>query len=216
MRRLFLSFALLLSLGACGADHIWAPDAAVAKYRYVAPAPTTITLFTVISNRNGQGGHSALMVNASQRVIFDPAGTWWNPESPERNDVHFGITPGMLDNYLDYHTRITWHTVVQTLVVTPAQAERALKLVETNGSVDKAMCADNTSKILRELGYSQIQQSFFPTKVMDDFAKLPGVKTRVYWDTDPDINSDKIEDPTVGLPAGPAPTLWPNPQRPQS
>lgn len=213
MRRLVLSFALVASLAACGAEPIWAPDAAVARYRYSAPPPTTITLFTVISNRNGSGGHSALMVNGSQRVIFDPAGTWWNPQAPERNDVHFGITPGMLDNYLDYHTRITWHTVEQTITVTPAQAERALQLVEANGAVAKAMCADNTSKILRDLGYP-VPQTFFPVKVMDAFAQVPGVKTRVFYDTDPDVNTNKLDETTGAQPQGAAPTLWPRQPKP--
>ncbi|MDA3887276.1 MAG: hypothetical protein PF443_00455 [Allgaiera sp.] len=194
MRRLLLSLLMLVSLSACGAESLWAPNAEVARFRYSAPGPRTLTLITVINNRSGEGGHSALMVNDTQRVMFDPAGTWTNPQAPERNDVHFGMTPAVLDNFLDYHTRITWHTVEQTVVVSPQIADEALKLVETNGAVPKAMCADNTSKILRQLpGFQSLPQTFFPVTLMDAFAKLPGVKTRVYYDTDPDVNTEKLE-----------------------
>ncbi|WP_102226733.1 hypothetical protein [Acidimangrovimonas sediminis] len=213
MRRLFLSFALLLSLGACAADSVWAPDAEVSKFAYVAPpvqtaSPSrtrTLTLFTVVNNRNGSGGHSSLLVNApTQQVIYDPAGTWTNPWAPERDDVHFGMTPGVLANYIDYHTRVTWHTVELTIPVSPEVAERALKLVEANGASPKAMCADNVSKILRQLpGFQSLPQTFFPVTLMDAFARLPGVKTRVYYDSDPDVNTGKIEEnglakPTAG------------------
>ena len=195
MRRLLLSLLTLVSLSACGAQSVWAPNAEVARYSYVAPPPRSITLITVVNNVSGEGGHSALMINApSQRVMFDPAGTWVNSEAPERNDVHFGMTPAVLDNFLDYHTRITWHTVVQTIQVSPEVAQEALKLVEANGPAPKAFCADSNSKILRQLpGFRSLPQTFFPVTLMDAFAKLPGVKTRVYYDTDPDVNTTKLE-----------------------
>ena len=35
---------------------------------------TSISLFTMVNNQNGRGGHSSLLIHASERVIFDPAG----------------------------------------------------------------------------------------------------------------------------------------------
>ncbi|MEZ5714341.1 MAG: hypothetical protein R3D85_03690 [Paracoccaceae bacterium] len=32
-----------------------------------------VTLFTMVSNETGSGGHTSLMIDASQRVIFDPS-----------------------------------------------------------------------------------------------------------------------------------------------
>ena len=113
-------------LAGCGAEPVWAPDEAVTRAAYRdTENPPSITLFTVLNNRSGEGAHSALMINASQRVIFDPAGTWWHRTAPERNDLHYGITPTMLKFYIDYHARETYHVDVQT-----GQEHRIAAIVE--------------------------------------------------------------------------------------
>ena len=149
MKRLFLCLALLLSLAACGAEPKWADDAAVSRAAYVHEGPASITLFTVLNNRSGSGAHSGLMINGSQRVMFDPAGTWHHPYLPERNDVHYGMTDKMVAFYIDYHARVTYRVVQQTVYVTPAQAEIALQRAKGYGAVPKAMCARSVSSILR-------------------------------------------------------------------
>ncbi|MFN3578745.1 MAG: hypothetical protein ACK4TJ_17450, partial [Tabrizicola sp.] len=84
--RLLSGLIVVLSLAACGADSKWAPQEQVDAMRFVAGPPTYITLYTVVNTRTGSGAHSAILVNASERVIFDPAGTWDHPKLPERND----------------------------------------------------------------------------------------------------------------------------------
>lgn len=181
-----LAAALVLPfLAACGADNVYAPPAEVAARAYASPDAPKLTLLTAINNRSGEGGHSALMVSGSQRVIFDPAGTWYNPAAPERGDVIFGITPKILEFYIDYHARPTYHMVVQELTVTPELAARALALVEANGPAPKATCGRAVSGILRDLGYTQVGRSWYPGSIMRDFQKLPGVvRSEVYDDTD--------------------------------
>ena len=76
MRRLLIALLLPLALAACGAEKTWAPDVDVQRAIYHNDAPPSITVITVVSNSNGSGGHSALLINGSQRLIFDPAGTW--------------------------------------------------------------------------------------------------------------------------------------------
>ncbi|MBC7156055.1 MAG: hypothetical protein H5U20_00905 [Rhodobacteraceae bacterium] len=192
MRRRFpLSWLLLplaLVLAACGADTTWAPDDAVARAAYRADAPPSLTLFTVRSNRSGEGAHAGLMINASQRVLFDPAGSFRHPRAPEQGDVLFGITPGMLDVYIDYHSRVTYHTVIQTVEVPPEVAEHALALARQAGAAPKAFCANAISGILGELeGFETIPHSFFPNRIMNAFAEIEGVETRtVYQDDDAD------------------------------
>ncbi len=171
-------------LAACGADAVYAPLTEVRERAYRAEGPATLTLMTAINNRTGGGGHSALMVSGSQRVIFDPAGTWRHPTVPERGDVLYGITPTMLEFYVDYHARPTFHLVSQTISVTPAQAERALALVQAHGAAGKATCGQSVSGILRELGYTQVNRRWYPDRIMDDFAAVPGVvRTERYDDT---------------------------------
>ena len=87
----------------------------MADARYEHVGPTSVTLYTVLSTRSGAGAHAGLLINGSERVLFDPAGTWRHPKLPERNDVHFGITPKMVDFYIDYHARETYDVVEQTI-----------------------------------------------------------------------------------------------------
>lgn len=189
MRRLFLCLAALFALAACSAQSVWAPDDAVARAAYHYDGPPSITLYTVLNNTNNAGEHSALLISGSQRVMFDPAGTWQHPRLPERNDVHFGMTDQMVDFYIDYHARESFRVVEQRVVVTPEVAELALQRAMAHGAVPKAQCANATSSILRGLpGFSSIPSTFGPKKVMRAFGKLPGVTERVITDNDANKN----------------------------
>ena len=119
----------------------------------------------------------------------DPAGTWHHPALPERNDVHFGITDKMVLFYIDYHARETFRVVEQTVVVTPGIAELVAQRAKAYGAVPKAQCAASISSILKDVpGFSTIPQTWYPNKVMDAFAKLPGVTGRTIYDEDADKN----------------------------
>lgn len=190
MKIRFLAVLALVALGACStAEPTWAPDQAVAAARYVAEPPRSVTLFTVISTRNGSGAHSGLLINASQQVMFDPAGTWRHPRLPERNDVHYGITPKMVDFYIDYHARETFYVVKQTVVVTPEVAEMVKQRAEAYGAVPKAQCSSSVSDILRGVpGFESISATWFPKKLSEEFGRLPGATYAKITDTDADNN----------------------------
>ena len=74
MKRILIALILPLFLAACGAESVYAPEEDVQRAIYRHDAPPSITVLTVVSNRDGSGGHSALLINGSQRLIFDPAG----------------------------------------------------------------------------------------------------------------------------------------------
>ena len=149
----------------------------------------TGTLFTVINNRSGSGAHSGLMINGTERIMFDPAGTWNHPRIPERNDVHYGITPRMVDFYIDYHARETFRVVEQTVIVTPEVAEMVAAKAKAYGAVPKAQCARSVTSILSGVpGFESITSTWFPKKLMQDFATLPGVTERIIRDEDADKN----------------------------
>jgi len=190
-------FAALVLAGCTGpAEPKWASDELVARAAYVHDGPTELTLFTVVSNDNNAGAHAALMVNADQRIIFDPAGTWYHPHLPERNDVHYGLSDPIVDFYLDYHTRITYHTVIQTLQVTPAQAAAARRAAEAYGAVPKAQCTLAVARVLQQVqGFEDAPVSYFPKVLMRYFAEQPGVVTRTFRDYDSDDNSGVIQAP---------------------
>ena len=150
-RRAFLVGAAALPLAACGADNIWASDEAVRAARFATGEQPSITLFTVIGIPRGEGGHSALMINGSHRIIFDPAGTWNHPSIPERHDVLYGITPNFKNFYIDYHARSTYWVAEDTVPVSLAVADAAIRSAEQQGSVSKSFCAVGTSEVLRRV-----------------------------------------------------------------
>ena len=189
MRRVILCLIALIGLSACGAESVYAPQPAVDAARFVADPPTSITLYTVINNRSGAGAHTGLLINASQQVMFDPAGTWHHPRIPERNDVHYGITPRIVNFYIDYHARETFRVIEQTVVVSPQVAELVKQRAEAYGAVPKAQCSNSVSAILGGVpGFESIGSTWFPKKLSQEFGKLPGVRSRTITDDSADKN----------------------------
>ncbi|MCB1406122.1 MAG: hypothetical protein KDK01_07615 [Rhodobacteraceae bacterium] len=184
--RLLALFSLAI-LAACTKPVVWAPEEDVIAARYHHDGPTEIVLFNVISNDRDRGEHAALMINASQRVLFDPAGTWTHPLSPERHDVHYGFNDQQLFRYTYYHARRTHRVRIQRLEVPPATAEYILRLAEQNGPVADAYCARSIFDILQQVpGFEGFESSFYPNALSDQFAEIPGVtETVIYSDAEP-------------------------------
>ena len=162
--RMWLALAFVGLFAACANDTgIDNSPAEVAAAAYVAPGPKSISLITVVNNRSGSGGHSALIVNGSQQVIFDPAGSFRDPRVIERGDVLYGMSPKWIAAYKSAHARSTYHIVTQQIPVTEAQAEQALNLVMSNGQVSGAFCSNATSSLLSKVsGFEMIKSTFFP------------------------------------------------------
>ncbi|MFN3938163.1 MAG: hypothetical protein ACK4KW_11360 [Gemmobacter sp.] len=182
MSRLGVALALLLGLSACAGERVWAPDETVAAARYVHPGPPELVLVTSLTDRSGEGAHTALLINASERVLFDPAGSWDLPQAPERNDVRFGMTPLMERSYLAFQSAPNYHAVVQRLQVPAEVAEMAFRLALEAGPVAPAMCTQATSALLAKLpGFEVLPQSMMPGTLAAAFARLPGVRTEVLY-----------------------------------
>lgn len=186
MRNLLCIGAAMLALAGCAAPQQPNADAeTLAQVAYRHPGPPKLTLYTMINNRTGRGGHTSLMVNASERVIFDPAGSFHAPVVPERNDVLYGITPAVEKAYRGSHARSTFHVIVQEVEVTPAQAQLAYQLVVSNGRVPGAYCAQATTGILQQIaGFESVDRTFYPEKLAEQFGQLPGVVTNRYYEND--------------------------------
>ena len=180
LRGAVICAALCLSLAGCAAKSVWATDQDVARYRHVAGPPTELVLYTSLSDTSGSGGHTSLLVNASQRVLFDPAGNWEYPYAPERNDVRFGFNAMAETNYMAFQAQPGFHAAVQRIRVSPEIAERALQLALANGAVAPAACTTATVALLRQLpGFESVPQTMFPATLMAAFGKLPGVTTTI-------------------------------------
>lgn len=168
----------LLLLAACAGEGVWAPDSAVQAARYAHGGQPELTIVTVMNYRTKRGDHTAMFINADERVLFDPAGSWTLAEVPERNDLHYGMTPRLGASFYMSHTRETHYTVVQRIPVSMETAMRAKQLAAEAGPVPPAHCAVSTARILRELpGFEGISTGYFPHKLMEQIAEIPGVIT---------------------------------------
>ena len=178
--------ALFLVMG-CTADHKWASDADVARARYVDPNAPSITLFTSINTRNQSGAHAGLLINADERVLYDPAGEYGNDIQPlpvEREDLIYGFSPGLLAGYVDYQGTAPFQVVQQTIYVTPAVAAQVKAAAIAHGAAGKATCTIAISQVLSGVpGFEGLPNTYFPKAMMRAFAELPGVHTRT-------LNSD--------------------------
>lgn len=180
MQRRTLLLGLPLALAGCGmnAKSVWAPDEALEVARYRAPGPPSLALVTVRNEGDGQGAHSALLITASERVLFDPYGGWTDPYVPERNDVLYGFSPAVEARYLNYQAQDGYYYVRQEVQVAPEVAERALALAKVKGPVGMAMCTKAICDILGQLpGFESVGTTWFPEHLSNRFARLPGVTT---------------------------------------
>jgi hypothetical protein len=159
----------------------------VQRAAYKADGPPKLTLFTMLSNRSGSGAHTSIMISGSQRVAFDPAGSFRHPQIVSRNDTVYGMTDYLVDQYTRFHARETYHVVVQEIVVSPEVAERALQLAINHPAVSQSYCAKSTSALVAQLpGFEDAPQSFFPRQLMDYFAEKGASFDRLYEYDDDD------------------------------
>ncbi len=167
------------ALAACSAEPVWAPDSAVNAAVYRSNRPSALTLFTVKNVSSGNGAHSGLLIDAEQRVLFDPAGSFKATSTPERNDVLFGFSPAAERAYISFHARSEFYVVIQKVTVSPAVANQALRLALANGAEPKAHCSRAISGLLTQLpSFDAVGSSWFPNNLSDDFAAVTGVTTR--------------------------------------
>lgn len=184
--RIWQAVACVFFVAACANDTgIDSTVSEVAGAAYAASGPKTLTLLTMVNNRSGSGGHTALIVNGSQQVIFDPAGSFCDPRVTERGDVLYGMSPAWIQAYKSAHARSTFHVVSQEITVSDAQAEQVLNLVMANGQVPGAYCANATSSLLQKVqGFEELGKTFYPVKLSENFASLPNVTTTKYYEDD--------------------------------
>lgn len=187
MRKWFLVLAAAGLTAGCAVKHDPpVTDQQIVEATYRHSGPPELTLFTMINNQNGSGAHTSLMINASQRVIFDPAGSFRDEKIVARNDVVYGITPYVEDVYTRFHARKTYHVVIQRLSVSPEVAETALRLALGMGEVTDGRCAASTSQILAQLPGLDVTQTMSPKKLMAQFGQAPLISSQSLYEYDDD------------------------------
>jgi len=180
-----LFVAFFISACGYGTPDQFASQNAIKKYAYVSNEAPSLTLLTMVNNRTGRGGHSSLLINGSQVVLYDPAGRWKNPKAPERHDVVYGLTPQLQQRYKSFHARSTHHVVSEKIPVSLAVANQAIAASIVQGRAKDATCSINTTAVLNQLpGFEGVKSTYFPEKLMKRFAELDGVVTTSYYEND--------------------------------
>lgn len=183
LRPFLLLAALALSAG-CAVEK-GATDAEIAATRFVSEEPPYIAVMSMVDNRDDRAAHSALVINASQRVIYDPAGTFEYDDLAERGDVQYGASDRMVDYYERYHARFSHYVHVQKIEVSPAVAEAALLSAQAQGPSPKLFCTVDTISVLRRVpGFEGLKSSFFPEVLREQVAAMPGVDNRYVVEND--------------------------------
>lgn len=174
---IFLGLSLFLA-GCANPNAGTALPAEIAASRAANPAPASITLLTMVNDRNGFGEHSALLINGSQQIIYDPAGSFRHSQLPRRDDVVYGVTPRFADYYNSYHARFGYFVRVQKLDITLAQADAMIAASIERGSVPKLFCATAISDVLNDFPqFASFPSTFFPGAIMKRFAEVDGIIT---------------------------------------
>ena len=193
--------SLVFVVACSGADTFNpAPLAEVQRRAYVHSAPPSITLYHDHQQRERRGrALTALLINGSQRVLWDPAGSFRHPFVPERGDLHYGVTENIRKAYVDYHVRDSHHVVTQKMAVPPSVAERLLSAAgqRTGRPIGRPVPIRQAASCATRASMSRAHR--FPKSLMRDLSALPGVTTvkvdQSNVDTSHDVNFGDIPTP---------------------
>lgn len=187
MRRISRQVLAVLALVMLAGCEMYTPASVdeIARARYVSDEPPSITLISMVNAKSGRSAHSGLLINGSQRVLYDPAGTFTHPDLPRRGDIHYGMTPRFVDYYERYHARFSHHVVAQTVPISRAAADQLIANAQAEGKVMKAHCALAVADVLRPVPpFQNVTRSYFPEYLREDFARMPGATTTIISESD--------------------------------
>lgn len=192
--RTIVSVISLVVLMACEGSERNAPVASsmeIQQATYVSPLPNSIILMTMVKENDDFGEHSGLLINASQQVLYDPAGTFRHSTSPNSRDVNYGMHPAMVEYYKSYHARRGYYVVAQEIQVTPEIAELIFQRAVAQGETAKLRCGISISSVLNVLPmFAHIPTTYYPGKIMDRFGEVPNVTTSYVYEVDEGQNLD--------------------------
>lgn len=178
-------FGAGLFVGGCASNSGTAPAEEISAAQFTNPAPASVSLLTMVNDRSGGGEHSALLINGSQQVIYDPAGTFRHSQLPRRDDMVYGITPQFASYYNSYHARFGYYVQVQTLDISREQADQMIAASQARGHVGKLFCANAISDVLNDFSqFSEVRDTFFPGAIMKRVAAIEEIDTVIVREDD--------------------------------
>lgn len=185
MLRCLVALLLAVTLSGCEVYTAATPDE-IARARYVSPEPPSVTLLSMVNSKSGRSAHSGLLINGSQQVLYDPAGTFTHPDLRRAGDIHYGMSPRFIDYYERYHARFDYFVETQRVPVTREAADQIIANAQARGGSFKLECALTAAAVLQPVApFDQyVRTTLFPEALRQDFARIPGVKTRYVYESD--------------------------------
>ncbi len=195
-RRNFVLVSLAAGVAGCGRpSYRRATAEEVSRSFYSHDGPIELSLLSAVATLGNSSEHSALLINGSQRVIYDPAGTYDPAKEPSwyvhprKYDIHYGVNDLALRQYIVSHARIGYFVEQLSRRITLEQADRAIELCEERGETNFSLCAVSCSWVLQRLdGFETVKTSLFPQKIREDFMNLSDVSRTRYYQQDSEKN----------------------------
>lgn len=193
----------LLGLGSmallgCVRDYPTASAEEVHAARYAHDGEPALMLISTIGESSGMSEHVGLLINAQERVLFDPAGAYTIAQMPHRDDVHYGVKDRYLEHYISFHARLGFYVKTYYLPVSSQTAQIVYERATHYGQVRMTQCGFAVSDILADIEELKgISRTFFPSTLEREFAALPNVVSSEYHENDVGQNLRKI--PVAGL-----------------
>jgi hypothetical protein len=157
----------------------------IAQARYVSAGPPSVTLVSMVNKSSGRAAHVGLLINGSEQVLYDPAGTFTHPDLPRRGDIHYGMTPRFVDYYERYHARFDYYVEAQKVPVSRAAADQLIANAQAQGKSMKMTCALEVADVLQPVPpFRDVPRSWFPEALRADFASMAGVEDRYIYESD--------------------------------
>ncbi len=185
-REFLISAATFAALSACTKpEYTRATQSEVRAAYYHSDAPPSISLLNMVNENTDSSEHAGLLINGSQRVLYDPAGDYWVKGRPRKDDIHYGMTDQWVRQYESFHARLGYYVLKQTIYVDQAVADLAIRKAQEKGETYHTQCASSITWVLRQLpGFSSIPQTMFPDHLRNSFARLPNLKVEYFYEDD--------------------------------
>ena len=176
--RSIIAISMMVVLSAC-ADFENDDPAVVSSRMYVSEEAPFVALLTMVNESGDYGEHSGILINASQTVLYDPAGSFrYEEELARSRDIHYGMSPRMVDYYKRYHARFGYYVVSQKIYITAEEAEALFREANRIGTTGQLRCGLSASSVLNSIPrFANIPTTYWPGKIMDAMAEVPGIET---------------------------------------
>ncbi len=184
LKNLFTIIALVI-LSAC-ADYENDDPAVVSSRTYISEEQPYVELLTMVNESGDFGEHSGIVINASQTVLYDPAGSFrYEAELARSRDIHYGMSPRMVDYYKRYHARFGYYVVAQRVYLSAEEAEALFRKANEIGTTGQLRCGLSASQTLNSISrFANIPSTYWPGKIMEAMAEVPGVETSYTRESD--------------------------------